>query len=579
MPKEVTLKNAVAYARFSTSKQSTRSIDDQFELCRKIAQQNGYQIVAYYKDEAIGGAGTLNRAGWLSLMRDVASKSRQFDAVIIESMSRMSRDLADSARDFKRIAHRQVELVDLEGPLNTMRVGMSGIMNQEFRKHLGNMMRRAWDGRVKDGLMPGRPAYGHRKVAGTSFEREIDPEKAAIIKRIFTEYVAMTPLRDIAANLNADGIPSPSGGLWNHQAFGAGGGSGKGILGNRIYIGELVWNANRVVINPDTEKRNKQKGKAEDLIVTQVPHLRIIDQDLWDRALALRVKRNRVGAGYTVYKKTANRNILAGRLSCAVCGGEMKINYSKPGEKTRVGCTNARVRGVCTNTKSYNLLDIEATVLNGIKSGIDVESIAQFTAGAHKEWADRQSGSRQDHDKVEAEMHRTEEKIARIVTAMTDPDMPLAPLKEKLKALEFERAGLENKLKLIKADGGGDNVVLHPAMIERFRRDLEKMVAALSNKSLTDDELAPFKVAFGNVFERVVVHPTGKRKPVEVTPYARISAILGTEIMPRMRSPEKVVADQGLTNLVSATHGTLSSQMQNSEQTMIGLGRWQHRAA
>src|SRR4051795_1483498 len=47
---------------------------------------------------------------------------------------------------------------------------------------------------------------------------------------------------EIAARLNRDGIPSPSGGEWNHQVFIAGGGSGKGIIGNRIYIGELVWN-------------------------------------------------------------------------------------------------------------------------------------------------------------------------------------------------------------------------------------------------------------------------------------------------------------------------------------------------
>jgi site-specific DNA recombinase len=554
-----TLKFAVAYARYSSDyNQSARSIDDQFELCRKIAKQHGYQIIAYYKDEAIGGAGTLNRAGWLSLMRDVAAPDRRFDAVIIESLSRMSRDLADSARDFKRIAHREVELIDLEGPLNTMRVGMSGIMNQEFRKHLGNMLRRAWDGRVKQGLLPGKPAYGHRKVAGTSFEREIDPDTAPIVKRVFLEYVSGEPLRDIATRLNAEGIPSPSGGLWNHQGFGAGGGSGKGILGNRIYIGEAVWNQNRAVINPDTEKRNKAKGKPEDLLVVQVPHLQIIDRDLWDRAQALRQQRNRVGTGYTVYKKTHARHFLAGRLSCAVCGGDMKINYSKPGEKTRVCCTNAKMRGVCTNSKSYNLIEIEETVLDGIKNDIDVESIAEITAGAHEEWAARKRAARREHDKVEAELNRAEEKIARIVTAMTDPDLPMAPLKEKLKALELERAGLEKKLKLVKADGGGDNVVtILPAMVEAFRQRLEKLVEVLRNKNLTEEELAPSRIAFGNVFERVKVHQTGKRQKVVVTPYTRISAILGVDIMPKMRTAEKVIEDQGLTNLVLATHGTL----------------------
>lgn len=552
------LKRAIAYARYSSDRQSARSIDDQFELCRKIAKQHGYEIVEYFKDEAIGGAGTLNRAGWLGLMRRVAEKDRTFSAVIIESLSRMSRDLADSARDFKRISHRQVELIDLEGPLNTMRVGMSGIMNQEFRKHLGNMMRRAWDGRIKDGLMPGRPAYGHRKVPGTSFEREIDPEQAAIVKRIFTQYVNLVPMREIAARLNRDSIPAPDGGQWNHQVFTVGGGSAKGMIGNSIYIGELVWNANRSVINPDTEKRNKLKGNPDDLIVQPVPHLRIIDQDLWDRAQELRASWSRgQGATHRVYRKTTMRHMLAGRLTCAACGGDMKITWSKPGEKTRVGCCNARERGICDNTKSYNLEDIESTVLHGIKNDLDVEALTALTEGAHKEWATRQRAARQDHDKVENELNRTLEKIDRIVTAMTDPDIPMAPLKEKLKALELERAGLQNELDILKAEGGGNVVALHPAMIQKFRENLHAMVEALQNPKLTEEELAPFRVAFGNVFERVVVHVTGKRRKVEVTPCARISAILGTDIVPKMRSAEKLLEDQGLSNLVLATQGTL----------------------
>jgi DNA invertase Pin-like site-specific DNA recombinase len=58
MPKE-----AVAYARFSSQRQSARSIGDQFQLCEKIAKQHGYKIVEYFQDEAISGAGTLGRAG------------------------------------------------------------------------------------------------------------------------------------------------------------------------------------------------------------------------------------------------------------------------------------------------------------------------------------------------------------------------------------------------------------------------------------------------------------------------------------------------------------------------------------
>src|SRR6266851_4470622 len=83
------LKEAVAYARYSNKMSSDRSIEDQFQLCEKIANQYGYKIVQFFEDRAIHGAGTLGRAGWLALMRAATAKDRTFEAVIIESMSRM----------------------------------------------------------------------------------------------------------------------------------------------------------------------------------------------------------------------------------------------------------------------------------------------------------------------------------------------------------------------------------------------------------------------------------------------------------------------------------------------------------
>ena len=83
------------------------------------------------------------------------------------------------------------------------------------------------------------------------------------------------------------------------------------------------------------------------------------------------------------------------------------------------------------------------------------------------------------------------------------------------------------------------------------------MHPALTNIKLSADEAAPFRVAFANVFEKVVVHQTGKRRPVEVTPYARLSAIMGVDFIPKMRSPEKLFEEQGFANLLSATQGTL----------------------
>ena len=110
---------------------------------------------------------------------------------------------------------------------------------------------------------------------------------------------------------------------------------------------------------------------------------------------------------------------------------------------------------------------------------------------------------------------------------------------------------------MIEADGGGKVVTLHPTVIQNFHKNLQAMHTALTNTRLTEAELAPFRAAFGNVFDRIVVHPTGKRRPVEVTPNARISAIMGVDILPKMRTTKEVLEEQGLTNLVLVTHGTV----------------------
>jgi DNA invertase Pin-like site-specific DNA recombinase len=540
-------KRAVSYARFSNPKlQDVTSIDDQFLVCEKIAARNGFEIVKRFRDDGISGTGSLERDGWLALMR--AAKAGEFEAVIVESLSRMSRDLADSAGFFKRLDALEIQLVDLEGAATTMRVGLSGIMNQEFVKHLGNQLRRKWDGCVTKGQTPGKPAYGYRLVAGKTLEREIDPQTAAIVVRIFTEYVNGVALREIAARLNNEGIPSPSGGKWNHAVITAGNGNGKGIIGNRIYIGELVWNQYRS-IKGENEKRTKRKGKPEDLITAPVPHLRIVDQALWDRAQRMRTGRSRQIPG-RVYKKTIMNHMLAGRLFCGACGGRMKIVWSGAREGTRVGCGNARDRAICTNAKSYSLPEIEATVLHGVKHNLDVEALMAFTEGAHKEWAARQRAASVERHAVERALNRAVEKIDRIIAAITDTDAEVKPLAEKLKTLELERAGLQVRLENLQAEG--NVVTLLPETIRQFRLNLERLHDALSAE-LTDEKASPYRVAFGNVFDRVVVHPTGKRRPVEATPYVRLSAIMGADFFPRMRKPQEVFGK----TLDLATQGTL----------------------
>jgi site-specific DNA recombinase len=48
------------------------------------------------------------------------------------------------------------------------------------------------------------------------------------------------------------------------------------------------------------------------------------------------------------------------------------------------------------------------------------------------------------------------------------------------------------------------------------------------------------RVAFQNLVDSVVVHPTGKRMPYEASVHGRLSAMLGIDLFPAQLSEEKI---------------------------------------
>jgi hypothetical protein len=75
-----------------------------------------------------------------------------------------------------------------------------------------------------------------------------------------------------------------TGGLFQLQSIYGNAKRGTGILNNELYIGRLVWNRLRYVKNPDTGKRVSRLNPASDWMSRNVPHLRIVPDDLWTAA-------------------------------------------------------------------------------------------------------------------------------------------------------------------------------------------------------------------------------------------------------------------------------------------------------
>src|SRR5262245_27802177 len=123
------------YARFSSDKQSERSVDDQVALCRAYCEHNELSVVGVYDDRAISGASTLNRLGWQKLMRD--ARGGKFDVVVAEALDRISRDQEDLAGIYKPLRFAGIEIRTVQdGRAEEIHVGVKGLVGALYLKDL-----------------------------------------------------------------------------------------------------------------------------------------------------------------------------------------------------------------------------------------------------------------------------------------------------------------------------------------------------------------------------------------------------------------------------------------------------------
>ena len=344
---------AALYARYSSDNQRDASIEDQLRLCRQHADKQGWTIVDSYTDRAISGASLL-RPGIQELIHDALRG--KFVVVLAEAMDRLSRDQEDIAGLFKRMAFANVRIVTLsEGDVTHLHVGLKGTMNALFLKDLADKTRRGLRGRVR------RRKIGWRFCASATTwsrnwrangepirgDRMINEAEAAVVRRIFADYLAGKSSRTIAWELNQECVPGPQRAEWGPSTIHGNPKRGVGILNNELYIGRLVWNRLRYLKDPDTGKRVSRLNPKSEWIIQDVPELRIVDQELWDkvkgRQQMLTCEPTASGEN-ALNDRRRPKHLFAGLVKCGCCGGGYTII-----SKDLLGCATARNKGTCGN--------------------------------------------------------------------------------------------------------------------------------------------------------------------------------------------------------------------------------------
>ncbi len=516
---DTALRPAVGYLRCSTDRQE-QSLGDQRRTIEAYAHRDGYHLVRWYEDDAISGASADARAGFKQMLAEARSPDRAWRFVLVFDVSRFSRGDLDEAGHL-RYQFRQagVEVIYCNenftgSDSDELVLGVKQWQARQYVKDLSKVTIRglvshtqagAWGGGMPpygydleyaDGtgkpyqrvrFMPGGEKQvfspegsllrtvprGERLSTAKSDRAKLvlsAPERVRTVQRIFEMYADLgMGLRAIAARLNEEKIPSP--GCANPNAnrdFTWCLSSVRGILQNRAYVGDLVWNrrtqgkfhriSNGQAQKRETLRRQVEKNGHHDWIVVPNAHEALVSCDLFERAQARRTDEKKDRQNFRRGRGKDSPFLLTGLLVCKHCGFKLQGYTHHSGYRRTDGaecvtfdytCGGYRTKGrsVCRRYwlrrdpfETLILVRIEKRLKKYLARGGEA-TLRKFIA---EELIAKTPDPREDTAKVKAELAALEAEANRLLDIATPANRDFVD--ERLGRVRTRRRDLEARL-------------------------------------------------------------------------------------------------------------------------------------
>ena len=204
------------------------------------------------------------------------------------------------------------------------------------------------------------------------------PSEAQVVLRIFREFSAGKAIKALAKELNLEKVQGrrkfQRG--WSPSTIGR-------ILKNEKYMGRWIWNRSETRRDPKTGRKRKFPKPESEWHVSHNEELRIVPQEIWDRAVARwkeidpswpqRHTGEPAGTPQRSYVEANPPHLLSGALRCGVCGGTIgQVSGKGSGY---YGCLGA-ARGACANKLLVSRRITEKAVLAAVRERLlDPESV------------------------------------------------------------------------------------------------------------------------------------------------------------------------------------------------------------
>lgn len=310
-----------AYCRVSSSQnEQLHSLAAQISHYTEILSGDGtHKFVGIYADRGISGTQVKNRAEFLRLMEDC--RAGLVDQIITKSVSRFGRNTVDTllyTRELRSLGidvyfeKERLHSCSAEGEL--MLTLMAALAESESENMSENIKwgkrRRNEKGCVESLALAN--LYGYRKAGG---KLAVDEAEAAVVRRIYAEFLDGLNYEQISEGLNADGIPTRRGNdVWFNRTV-------MNVLTNEKYMGDCLFQKT-FHIDPITHKTVPNKGQLpqyylEDCIPAIVP------KDVWTLA-QLEIQRRQI------WKPMSSAELpFKNRIVCGSCGSGVVQYYAK----------------------------------------------------------------------------------------------------------------------------------------------------------------------------------------------------------------------------------------------------------